>query len=642
MYYPQEIVDQVLAANDIVDVVGQYVSLKKSGANHFGLCPFHSEKSPSFSVSQSKQIFHCFGCGEGGNAVTFLMKYENATFQEALKSLADRAGIRLPEENYSEQARERAKEREELLKINKEAATYYYKMLRSPKGKAGLAYFEERKLSPQTMNAFGLGYADGSRSDLVAHLRKLGFSDELILASGVAAYDEKRGLHDKFFNRVMYPIMDASNKVIGFGGRVLGEGRPKYLNSPETPVFDKGRNLYGLNIARRSRADHFILCEGYMDVIAMHQAGFTQAIASLGTAFTDNQAQIIRRYVKNVLLAYDSDGAGVTAALRNIGILRRAGLTGKVVDMRPYKDPDEFMKALGREEFQKRLDNAENSFFYEIRQMEGSYDLKDPASRTQFYHEIARKLCIFTDEIERENYIRAMAEKYYIPQESLRKEVAGYVMIGEGEDTGTARPPQARGAQEQQNSMPSGGMPDPSDFQAERAVYSRPVSLSGERRLGAAHEARLRNQRLLMTWLSDDPALYPQIRGIINAEDFDEGLYREAAGRYFEMLEQYFVDPLHMASGAAPIGTISPASVISIFDTDAEQTEAAALFETRIEGVHDIKERTAALKDVLLGIKKATLDRVMKDPETAGKLDEILKLKKILATIPGMNLKLSE
>lgn len=583
MYYPEEVIRQVIDANNIVDVIGGYVHLKKSGSSYMGLCPFHNEKTPSFSVSPGKQVFHCFGCGEGGNVITFLMKYENMTFQEALKSLADRAGIKLPEENYSEKAREKARQRDTLLSINKETATYYYRLLRSPVGRAGLSYLEGRKLTPEIMSRFGLGFADGARSDLVAMLRKRGFKDEDILASGVAVFDEKRGLHDKFWNRVIYPIMDLSNRVIGFGGRVMGEGKPKYLNSPETPVFDKSRNLYGLNIARRSKAPYFILCEGYMDVISMHQAGFDMAVASLGTAFTEQQAQILKRFNRQVLLDYDSDGAGVKAALRNMQILRSAGITPKVVNMRPAKDADEFMKTYGPGEFQKRLDNAENAFMYEIRMAQDSYDMDDPDQRTAFYHLIAQKLCSFTDEIERNNYISAMSRTYLIPEDVLKREVASYNLAG------------AEAVHMQ------------AQVRSERKKEAE-TDASGKR-LTAVESAQKKNQRLLLTWLSDEPSLYPKVRQYITPEDFDEGLYREAAGAYFHLLEKDFGDALNVESGSPSAGNAAPASVIASFDTEEEQKEAASLFETRIPGLDDKNEKEKALRDVIYNVKKNSLDR---------------------------------
>ena len=618
MYYPEEIVEQVIAANDIVDVIGSHVHLKKSGASFMGLCPFHNEKTPSFSVHPGKQVFHCFGCGEGGNVLTFLMKYENYSFQEALKVLADRAGIKLPEANYSEEARKRKDQRAELLAINKEAATYYFKLLRSPKGKKGLAYFEERKLSPQTMSAFGLGFADGSSSDMVSHLRSKGFSDENILLSGIAAYDEKRGLHDKFWNRVIFPIMDVTNRVIGFGGRVMGDGKPKYLNSPETPVFDKSRNLYGLNIAKKTKCGYFILCEGYMDVIAMHQAGFTQAVASLGTSFTDGQAAVLKRYVKQVLLSYDSDGAGVKAAMRNIGILHAAGLTGKVVNLEPYKDPDEFMKNLGPEEFQKRLDQAENSFFYQIRQIEKSYRMEDPASRSEFYHEIAKRLCGFADEIERDSYLKAMSQKYFIDEGMLRREVASYgrVLTGQEGQADAGREDRFAGAYPQTAASPA----------------VRPKDPTADKRMSTLERAKIRNECLLLTCVSDDPGLYPQIRDYISAEDFSEGVPRQAAEKYFAILEKEAGDKLAQASGNGVRPHASPSVVIAMFEDEEEQRQAAALFETRLPGIGE-EEVQKLLRDVLCSVKRNSIDRLSANMTDAAALGKLMKARKDLAAL---------
>ncbi len=614
MYYPQEIIDQVIAANDIVSVIGEHVHMKRSGSGYMGLCPFHNEKSPSFSVSPGKQVYHCFGCGESGNVVTFVMKYENATFQEALKILADRAGIKLPEAQYSEESKKKNEQRDRLFAINKDAATYYFRLLRSPRGRRGMDYFRQRQLSDETLNRFGLGFADGADSDLVAYLRKRGYADEDILLSGVAAFDEKRGLHDKFWNRVMYPIMDVTNRVIGFGGRVMGDGKPKYLNSPETPIFDKSHNLYGLNLAKRSRCGYFILCEGYMDVIAMHQAGFSQAVASLGTSFTEGQAQILKRYVPTVLLSYDSDGAGVKAAMRNIGILHSAGLTGKVVDLRPYKDPDEFMKGAGKEEFQKRLDNAENSFLYQIRQMQTNYDLSDPAAQTRFYHEIARRLCEFDDEIERENYTKKMADLYFIPLETLRREVASYQMAG--------------GAQ---------------TLQTRQLQRQKPVNLTEGKRRGKLEEAKRRNERLLLTWISDDPAVYLQLRPYLRAEDFAEGVYRTAAGRYFEILDKRYGDALQVEAGTLPEGSASPAAAVACFDGEEEQKEAAQLFETRMDGVQTKEEREKALKDVILSVKRNALEQSMLSLQgNPNALQTIVKLKKQIADLEKLEIRITQ
>ena len=354
MYYSEELVEEVRMRNDIVDVISGYVKLQKKGSSYFGLCPFHNEKSPSFSVSREKQMYYCFGCGAGGNVFTFIMEYENYSFVEALKFLAERAGIDLPEVEYSKEAKEKADLKLTILEINKLAAKYFYAQLKAEGGKTAYAYLKNRGLSEETIVAFGLGYANKYSDDLYRYLKMKGYGDELLLKAGLISADERKGAYDKFWNRVMFPIMDVNNRVIGFGGRVMGDAKPKYLNSPETIVFDKSRNLYGLNRARTSRKPYFLICEGYMDVIALHQAGFTNAVASLGTALTVGHASLLKRYVNEVYLTYDSDEAGTRAALRAIPILKDAGITAKVIRMDPYKDPDEFIKNLLKREFQKR------------------------------------------------------------------------------------------------------------------------------------------------------------------------------------------------------------------------------------------------------------------------------------------------
>ncbi|MCD7725564.1 MAG: DNA primase [Clostridiales bacterium] len=556
MYYPDELIEEVRMKNDIVDVISGYVRLQKKGSNHFGLCPFHNEKSPSFSVSGVKQMYYCFGCGAGGNVITFLMEYENIGFQEAVKMLADRAGIRLPEPETSGEARRKENRRGKLLEINKEAARYFYYMLRSPKGQAGYRYLAGRGLSEETMKKFGLGFADGAGSDLTAYIRSKGYADDLIKESGLTGFDEKRGLHDKFWNRVMFPIQDGNHRVIGFGGRVMGDAKPKYLNSPETMIFDKSRNLYGLNFARTARKGNIILCEGYMDVIAMHQAGFTQAVASLGTAFTEGQAGLLRRYTEEVLLAYDSDGAGVNAALRAIGILKGAGLRGKVITMRPYKDPDEFIQNLGAEAFQERIDQAENSFFFELRILEQNYHMEDPESKTAFHREVARKLCGFEEEVERENYIEAVAEKYHIGFENLRKLVNGYAAR-----TGLAQP------------------------------VARPRATVTRR--DTPEENAKRSQRLLLTWITEEPEVYQKLRPYISAEDFTEEMYRNVADRLFLDLEQ---------------GKFNPAAIISAFEEEEEQRAVAEIFNTKLAEITTPAEREKALHDILYAVKKNSFE----------------------------------
>lgn len=557
MYYPEELIEEVRTRNDIVEVISGYVRLQKKGSNYFGLCPFHNEKSPSFSVSPGKQMYYCFGCGAGGNVITFLMEYENQTFPEAVRTLAQRAGIALPEADDSKEARQADSRRAKLLEINKEAAKYFYYQLRTERGSVGMEYLRKRELSDETMNHFGLGYANKYSNDLIQYLKSKGYSEDLIRDAGLCNVDEKHGIYDKFWNRVMFPIQDINHRVIGFGGRVMGDGKPKYLNSPETEIFDKSRNLYGLNFARTSRKGNVILCEGYMDVIAMHQAGFTQAVASLGTAFTSGQASLLRRYANEILLSYDSDGAGVNAALRAIGILKEAGMTGRVINLEPYKDPDEFIKALGGDEFQKRLDHAENSFFFELRQLQKNYDLSDPEQKTAFHREIARKLCTFSEEVERENYIEAVAQKYHISFENLRRLVGTYAA-----QTGLAQP------------------------------VIRPKS--GVQKKNTAAEGIKNSQKLLLTWLVEQPQLYRQISKYISPKDFTEGLYEKVADRLFEELEQ---------------GNINPASIISMFEEEEDQREAASLFHTKLERLESTAEQEKALHDIVCAVKRNSYER---------------------------------
>ena len=556
MYYPDEVIEEVRSRNDIVDVISGYVRLQKKGANYFGLCPFHNEKSPSFSVSRSKQMYYCFGCGAGGNVFTFLMEYENDTFPEAVKALADRAGIRLPEADASEEEKREQGRRSRLLAVNKEAAKYFYFQLRARQGEQGLSYLRERKLTDETIHRFGLGFANKTPDDLIRYLKSRGFPEELIREAGLANTDEKHGMYDKFWNRVMFPIEDINHRVIGFGGRVMGDGKPKYLNSPETPVFDKSRNLYGLNFARSSRKGNIILCEGYMDVIAMHQAGFDQAVASLGTAFTPGQAGLLKRYTKEVLLSYDSDGAGVKAALRAIGILKEAGLSGRVIRLDPYKDPDEFIKNRGAEAFQERIDNAENSFLFEIRMLEREYDLNDPEKKTEFYRAAAKKLCEFPEELERENYLQAVAEKYHIGCDSLRK-----LVTATAASTGYARP-------------------------AERPK-------SGIQKKNAPEDNVKKTQRMLLTWLAEEPQIYPKIASFLSPEDFTEEIYRRAAEKLFENLSR---------------GEVNAASIISMFPEESEQREAAAIFNTGLPEPGTKKEKEKALHDILVSVKRISYE----------------------------------
>ena len=546
MFYSDEIIEEVRMKNDIVDVISDYVKLQKKGSSYFGLCPFHNEKSPSFSVSPGKQMYYCFGCGAGGNVFTFIMEYENYTFVEALKYLAGRAGVTLPEAEYSKEARAAADLRTTLLEIQKKAAGFYYYQLRQDTGKQGMAYLKGRELSDETIHKFGLGCSPKYSGALYQYLKSKGYSDEYLKESGLFNIDERRGMQDKFWNRVMFPIMDVNNRVIGFGGRVMGDAKPKYLNSPETKIFDKSRNLYGLNIARTSRKPYLIVCEGYMDVIAMHQAGFTNAVASLGTALTSGHASLMRRYTKEVLLTYDSDEAGQKAALRGIPILKAAGIRPRIVNLAPYKDPDEFIKAEGKEAFEKRLDEAANAFLFEVKVLEEQYDLSDPEGKTEFFRETARKLLEFPEELERNNYMESLSRIYHIKFEDLRKMV---------------------------NNMALGG--------ASTAVSKKPETRT--RKKENKEDAGRTAQKLMLTWLASYPAMFDTIAGYITPADFTTPLYHQVAELVFAQHEE---------------GEVNPAKLLNQFSDSEEQKEVTSLFHATLHLERKEDARRALLETV--------------------------------------------
>ena len=554
MRYPDELIEEVRSKNDILDVVGSYVHLQKRGNTYFGLCPFHNEKTASFSVTPSKQMYYCFGCQRGGNVFTFLQEYENYTFNEALAVLAEKAGVTLPETSISAEDRSKDTLRKRMLEVNKEAAKYYAYALRSPQGEAGYKYLTGRGLTDETLLKFGLGFAQVSSDDLVKYLKSKGYDDKLLIDTGLASYDEKHGLHDKFWNRVMYPIQDANHRVIGFGGRVMGDAKPKYLNTQETLIFNKRLNLYGLNLARSTRADYFILCEGYMDVIAMHQAGFNMAIASLGTAFTEGQANLIKRFIRKVYLAYDSDGAGVNATLKAIAALKAMELPCRVISMEPYKDADEFIRNLGAEEFQKRIDEAKDSFFFETDVMAADYDMKDPGSRSDFTDALAVKLCEFEDEVRRDNYLIAAADRYQIPVDQLRRRVIAKAAMGV------------------------------------KPAHEEPKS--GIQKKVSTEDLVLKKQRYLITWLSEDTSIYPIVRKYIEPSDFTDPLYAEVARQLYADLEA---------------GRMNPAAIVTTFDDEQDQSRVAELFNTTLVLDADA-ERGQALHDIIYMVKKNAVE----------------------------------
>ena len=574
MRYPEEVVEEVRMKNDIVDVISGYVKLQKKGSNYFGLCPFHNEKSPSFSVSPSKQMYYCFGCGAGGNVITFVMEYENYSFMEALQMLADRAGVALPKQEYSKEAKEDADLRTALLEINRMAANYYYYQLTNPQGEAGYRYLRDRQLSDDTIRHFGLGFANKTSDDLYRYLRAKGYDDRILKETGLVTIEE-RGAHDKFWNRVMFPIMDVNNRVIGFGGRVMGAGEPKYLNSPETKLFDKSRNLYGLNYARLSREKYILICEGYMDVIAMHQAGFTNAVASLGTAFTTQHAALLKRYTDKVVLTYDSDGAGTKAALRAIPILRDVGMSIRVLNMQPHKDPDEFIKNMGAEAFRERIEQARNSFLFEIDVLKRNYEMDDPEQKTEFYNQVAKKLCEFPEALERENYLEAVSREFFINYEDLKRLVNRM-----GARLGPVAP-----REEEENT-------------------------AGKKKKDR-EDGRNQSQRLLLTWLIENPFLFDKIEGIITPDDFIEDLYHQVAKMVFDG---------HAA------GNLNPAEILNHFINDEEQYRVVAgLFNASLKESLDNEEQKKAFSETIMKVKKNSLDYASRNAAGIEELQRIIR-----------------
>ncbi len=557
MYYSDEIIEEVRGRSDILSVVGSYVQLKKRGSTYFGLCPFHNEKSPSFAVSSQKQMYYCFGCGAGGNVFTFMMEYENMSFPEAINALADRAGISLPQEEYTPQERKSADLKRALLDIHRDAAKYYYMSLYSPQGARGLKYFTERGLLETTIKSFGLGFAQSTSAGLYQYLKNKNYTDEQLKESGLVRFSE-RGVKDVFWNRVMFPIMDMNNRVIAFGGRVMGDGEPKYLNSQETKIFDKSRNLYGIHAAKKSRQDYFLICEGYMDVIALHQAGFTNAVAALGTAFTINHASLIKRYVNRVVLTFDSDGAGIKAALRALPLLSEAGLEVKVLDMKPYKDPDEFIKNLGADAYKERIDGARNGFLFEMGCMKADYDLSDPSQKTAFYDQIARRLLSFSDELERTNYMEAVCREYGIDFMEMKRKV---------------------------NTLGSRLEPAKREYIPPKKTQKKSTTEDG------THKA----ERLLLTWITEEPAVFKKISDLISENDFSAPLYQRVAKKIFEQARE---------------GSVNPGQILNSFINDQEEyKEAAALFQMHLPQELSGRDKSRAFTEALTRVMRDSLER---------------------------------
>ena len=555
MRYPDEIIEEVREKNDIVDVIGEYVKLKRAGTNYTGLCPFHNEKTPSFSVSADKQLYYCFGCHAGGNVFTFIREYQNATFSEALQILADRAGIALPERDRTREEKERDNERNLQYAILKAAASFYHYKLKTKSGLPGLDYLKKRGLGDDTIQSFGLGFSGKYNNELYKYLKSKGYNDKALLESGLFSFSETRGFTDKFWNRVMFPICDLRGRVIGFGGRVMGDAKPKYLNSPETKLFNKRMNLFAMNIARSSTKDQVILCEGYMDVITMHQAGFKNAVASLGTAFTEEQALLLKRFTKELVLMYDSDAAGVSAALRAIEICDNSGISVRVADLSPYKDPDEFIKAEGAKKMEERLSKAKDGFTFTVVQMSRNTDFSDPKSKTMFEHDVARKLVTVEDELLRNNLLESLCVMFKIPRDSMKRTVAEYAQLGISQ-------------RKYKNTRAAGNSKEKDDRKTER---------------------------LMLYYLANYSEAYGQIKNLITPRDFSDGFMRQAADKIFDKINR---------------GEMNLSSIVDEFE-DLEDQKKITSIMTRKLPVASNEELDKAFTDIVLRFLKDKNERTM-------------------------------
>jgi len=561
MYYSDEIIEEIRSRSDIVDIINGYVSLKKRGSDYTACCPFHHEKTPSFHVNRDKQLYNCFGCQTGGNVFTFVMEYENFSFPEAVEFLAERAGVELPKSEQSNSDRAKDNYRLMLKEMNKTAANYFYYLLTTDRGKIAREYLEDRGLSNETIKKFAIGYADIYENDLYNYLKSKGYTDNQMKDSGLVDIYEGKGGRDKFWNRVMVPILDINGKVIGFGGRVLGsaDGVPKYINTKETAVFDKSRNLFALNIARRSKRRGIIICEGYMDVISMHQAGFDNAVASLGTAFTVGHANLIKRYSDQVYLAYDSDGAGTSATLKVIAMLREVGLSTRIIDMKPYKDPDEFIKNMGAQAYEERIDNAITGIQFEVVTISEKYKLSDPEDKINFANDVAKRLSAIEEPVSRHSYIDAIAKEYGLDRDSFKTMVSKYGAIG----------------------MTEKSLSDSREYDS---------TAKGKKK----DENKNKPQKLLLTWLVNDISLFEKLKGIISIEDFIDENHRAVAAKLFEQYDTK--------------GKLDPAAIVDVSDDLEKQHIIAEIIQTELPFEMTPEEKNHAINDVVKRVKQERIE----------------------------------
>lgn len=574
--YPREVIEEISSGNDILDVVSAYVPLKQKGSNYFGLCPFHNEKSPSFSVTPDKQIFHCFGCGVGGNVISFIMQIENLDFLGAITFLADRIRYALPEAGHDEDYQKRALLKESLIDIHKKAARFFYDTLQSQDGAAATAYLDIREMQPKIRTKFGLGYASPRRDALYRFLQKQGFEPSLIAQSGLVIADKKGGYFDRFSSRLMFPIFDAFGVLVGFGGRILDKGEPKYLNSPETPIFDKSRNLYGINFARRTRLKEWILVEGYMDVISIYQAGFPQVVAALGTAFNAEHAKIIKRYADSVVVLFDSDDAGTKATLRAIPFLLSAGLKVRVLQVSGAKDPDEYIKKFGSHGFASLLKTAKSHILFRVDTLKQRYDLSDVDQKIQFTAEAGKIVSELDSAIERDAYIREISDYVKLSQDAIRDEV------------------------EKQNSTPA------ANTKSRRNLSYREANKLKEKGL---HDA----QKNVLYILSTHQEAARRLTEHLQADEMGAEVYR----RMLEIIYDY----------ARLDKPVIPGTVINEFEALEDQKTAVDVFASATP-YSDYRTLEKSLNESLRVVKRASLDEKITTETDMNHLNKLIQNKR--------------
>ncbi len=584
MYYSEEIIEEVRIENDIVDVVSEYIQLKKKGSSYFGLCPFHNESTPSFSVSPDKQMYYCFGCGAGGNVLSFLMQMENYDFVEAVKYLAARAHVMLPEPEYSQEAKKHFLLKEQLFSIHKEAAKYFYYNLYSERGTAALEYLEKRKTNLEVQKTFGLGYSNITAYDLYKYLRHKGYEDEVLMQSGLINTSKKsQGYMDRFWNRLMFPIFDVHGRIIGFGGRTIGEGEPKYLNSPETTLFHKGKNLYGLHLARVSRKQQILMVEGYMDVISLYQAGFHNVVATLGTACTSDQGRLLRKYASEVVIIYDSDEAGINASLRAIPILVSAGLTVRVLQISEGKDPDEYIKQKGRDAFEQALQQSKSHINFQVDVLAKKFDLHNTEQKVTFTTEVAKILAKLSSAIEQDAYMKQIAKDTSLSENAIQIEI-GKMMQREVK------------------------MPKPP---SKPVAYVKNYSTSkgfGHIQKNMGQRGIIEAQKNLIYLLATNPVVYEKVGAVLSPDDFLDDFFQRAATLIFAYNEKR--------------QTIHPAEVVNSFVELEEQKLIAQIFN----GQPEYKSGQALEKAVNDQVKLIKRHRIDIKARTSTDIEELQKL----------------